>query len=60
MFKPGDVLSLSVIDSDAGATTYHSCTVVEYDHGLLKVDQFGTVTVYNMRSLNFVKATKQK
>jgi hypothetical protein len=60
MFKPGDKLILSVIDNGHGVIDHFNNIVLEYDDGLVKVDQNGKIFVYNMRSRNFVKAVMQK
>jgi hypothetical protein len=59
MFKPGDKLIVSVIENGDGATDYHNMTVLEYDDGLLKLEQSGKIYVFNTHSRNFVKATVQ-
>ena len=59
MFNLGDVVVVSVNEEGTGITNHHNCWVLEYDDGLLKVEQFGKITIYNMRSIHFHKAEKQ-
>lgn len=59
MFKPGDRLIISVIDNGNGVTNHYNNIVLEYEDGLIRIEQNGKITVYNMRSRNFVSAAIQ-
>ena len=60
MFTPGEKVRVSVIEDGEGATTYHNLTVLECADGLLTIRGMNDeVSVYNMRSLHFVKAERQ-
>ena len=59
-FEPGKMLILSLIDDGETVTQFYNCKVLQYDNGLLTVEQAGKQFIYNERSPSFVKAEEQK
>jgi hypothetical protein len=58
MFKPGDVLTVTTVEGGE-ETTHYNMKVIEYDEPLLKVEQHGKISIYNVRSPLFAKALPQ-
>lgn len=55
MLKPGDKIRITETDGNGRETSY-GWTVIEYDNGLLKVEQKGKRKTFNMRSTSFHSA----
>ena len=59
MFKKGSKLILYVKEN-GDVTQYYNNTVIQYEEGLLKVrDMNNKELIYNVHSLNFIKAEIQ-
>jgi len=60
MVEPGEMLILSVMGDGETVTQLYNCKVLQYDNGLLTVEQSAKQFIYNVRSPSFVKADEQK
>ncbi len=55
MFKPGDKIEVTIKEN--GVVDYKYMIVMEENDGLIKVKSGNEISVINMRSISFIKAT---
>jgi hypothetical protein len=65
MFEPGQVVAITMLDSDREQVIKYNLEVLKYDNGLLKVLRPGQgaetqETVYNLHSLSIISVEVMK